>query len=175
MPAGSTYTPIASTTLTASATEINFTSVSSAYTDLVLVCNLGMSRTGAAFFLRVGNGTIDTGSNYSETELYGTGSAAGSARRTSSTEWNIFSNVGSSTTTGENTFIMQFMNYSNTTTNKTVLGRANNASSSSFPGTAAAAFLWRSTSAINTIRVVRNGTDTFNSGSTFTLYGIAAA
>ena len=170
-----TYTPIASTTLTSSATEINFTSISGAYTDLVLVMNGAMSRTGAAFLMRVGNGTIDSGSNYSETELYGTGSAAGSARRTSLTEWNIFSNVGSSTTVGENTFIIQLMNYSNTTTNKTALGRAANASSSSYPGTSAAVFLWRSTSAINAIRLLRQSTDTFVTGSTFTLYGILKA
>ena len=170
-----TYTPIASTTLTASATEINFTSISGAYTDLVLVMNGAMSRTGAAFLMRVGNGTIDSGSNYSETELYGTGSAAGSARRTNLTEMNIFSNVGSSTTVGENTFILNFMNYSNTTTYKTVLGRATNASSSSYPGTSAAVFLWRSTSAINAIRLLRQSTDTFVTGSTFTLYGILKA
>ena len=173
MPA--TYEPIATYTAPSAQTEINFTSISGAYTDLVLVMNGAMSRTGAAFLMRVGNGSIDSGSNYSETELYGTGSAAGSARRTSITEWNIFSNVGSSTTVGENTFIIQLMNYSNTTTNKTALGRAANASSSSFPGTSAAAFLWRSTSAINTIRLLRNSTDTFVTGSTFTLYGIKAA
>ena len=173
MPA--TYEPIATYTAPSAQTEINFTSISGAYTDLVLVMNGAMSRTGAAFFMRVGNGSIDSGSNYSETELYGTGSAAGSARRTSQTEWNIFSNVGSSTTVGENTFIIQLMNYSNTTTNKTALGRATNGSSSSYPGTAAAAFLWRSTSAINTIRLLRNSTDTFVTGSTFTLYGVKSA
>ena len=173
MPA--TYEPIATQTLGSSATEINFTSISGSYTDLVLVMNGAMSRTGAAFLMRVGNGSIDSGANYSETDLYGTGSAAGSARRSSQTEWNIFSNIGSSTTVGENTFIIQLMNYSNTTTNKTALGRAANASSSSFPGTAAAVFLWRSTSAINTIRLFRNSTDTFVTGSTFTLYGIKAA
>jgi hypothetical protein len=170
-----TYEPIATTTLGSAQTEINFTSISGAYTDLVLVCNGGMSRAGAAFLMRVGNGSVDSGSNYSETDLYGTGSAAGSARRTTSTEWNIFGNVGSSTTTGENTFIINLMNYSNTTTNKTALGRAANASSSAYAGTAAAVFLWRSTSAINTIKLLRQSTDTFNTGSTFTLYGIKAA
>jgi hypothetical protein len=170
-----TYVPIASTTLTASATEINFTSVPSTYTDLVLVCNGGMSRSGAAFLMRVGNGSIDTGTNYSETDLYGTGSAAASQRQTNTTYWNIFSGVGSSTTAGENTFIMQLMNYSNTTTNKTMLGRAASATTTAYPGTAAAVFLWRSTSAINTIRLYRQITDTFITGSTFTLYGILKA
>jgi len=169
-----TYEPIATTTLGSSATEINFTSISGSYTDLVLVCNGGMSRSGAAFLLRVGNGTIDAGSNYSGTELYGTGSAAESLRW-ATTEINVFSSVGSSTTAGENTFIIQFMNYSNTTTYKTVLARANSATTTAYPGTAAAVNLWRSTSAINTIRLLRQSTDTFITGSTFTLYGIKAA
>jgi hypothetical protein len=170
-----TYEPIATYTAPSAQTEINFTSISGAYTDLVLVCNGAMSRTGAAFLMRVGNGSIDSGSNYSETELYGTGSAAGSTRRTSSTEMNIFGNVGLSTTVGENTFILNLMNYSNTTTYKTTIGRATNGSSSAYAGTSAAVFLWRSTSAINTIKLLRQSTDTFVTGSTFTLYGIKAA
>jgi len=167
-----TYDCIATTTLTTTATEIDFTSISGSYTDLVLVMNGGMSRNGAAFLMRVGNNSVDTGNNYSETDLYGNGTSAGSNRVTNSSVWNIFSNVGSSTTTGENTFILNIMNYSNATTYKTAIGRASNASSSNYPGAAAAVFLWRSTSAINTIKLLRQSTDTFNSGSTFSLYGI---
>lgn len=170
-----TYTPIATYTVSGSATQIDFTSISQSYTDLVLVMNVGMSRNGAAFLMRVGNGSIDSGTNYSETDLYGNGSTTGSQRTTNNTVWNIFAAVGSSTSTGENTFILQLQNYSNATTYKTALGRANNASSSLYPGAATAAFLWRSTSGIDTIRLLRQSTDTFNSGSTFTLYGIKAA
>jgi hypothetical protein len=60
------------------------------------------------------------------------------------------------------------MNYSNSTTYKTILGRSNAATS----GTSAAVGLWRSTSAINSIEI---GTVSFTAGSTFSLYGIAAA
>jgi hypothetical protein len=66
------------------------------------------------------------------------------------------------------------MNYSNSTTYKTVLGRSNRASSD----TAADVGLWRSTSAITRIDLAMGGsfpTNNFASGSTFTLYGIAAA
>jgi hypothetical protein len=170
-----TYEPIATYTAPSAQTEINFTSITGTYTDLVLVCNGGMSRNGAAFLMRVGNGSVDTGTNYSETDVYGNGTSAGSARRTSESQWNVFGNIGSSATVGENTFIMQLMNYSNTTTYKTMLGRASAPSASSFPGTAAAVYLWRSTSAINTIKLLRQSTDTFLTGSTFTLYGIKAA
>jgi hypothetical protein len=63
------------------------------------------------------------------------------------------------------------MNYSNTTTYKTVLLRSNNASAI----TVATVGLWRSTSAINTIKIYADGAAVFSVGSTFTLYGIKAA
>jgi FlaG/FlaF family flagellin (archaellin) len=68
--------------------------------------------------------------------------------------------------------IYQFMNYSNTTTYKTVLGRSNvqDFRVASIVG------LWRSTSAINTISLRSdNASYNFTVGSTFTLWGIKAA
>ena len=63
------------------------------------------------------------------------------------------------------------MNYSNTTTYKTVLTRANIASAD----VEAVVGLWRSTSAVNQLDVKQGGAVTFSVGSTFTLYGIKAA
>jgi hypothetical protein len=65
------------------------------------------------------------------------------------------------------------MNYSNTTTYKTALNRSNQAAG----GVDATVGLWRSTAAIDTIRFYANtnGSQNFLTGSTFTLYGIAAA
>jgi hypothetical protein len=68
------------------------------------------------------------------------------------------------------------MNYSNTSTYKSFLNRiANN--NSSFPGVTTSVGLWRSTDAINTLTIAPDTSDGryFISGSTFTLYGIAAA
>jgi hypothetical protein len=66
------------------------------------------------------------------------------------------------------------MNYSNATTFKTVLSRGNRASAE----TAADVNLYRSTSALTRIDLAMGGsfpTNNFATGSTFTLYGIAAA
>ena len=63
------------------------------------------------------------------------------------------------------------MNYSNTTTFKTILMRANNAAL----GVDAIVGLWRSTAAINEIKVFPTGGANFETGSTFSLYGIKAA
>jgi hypothetical protein len=63
---------------------------------------------------------------------------------------------------------MNFFNYSNTTTYKTVLTRAgrNNQATEAFVG------LWRNTAAITSISLT---SQTYTTDSTFTLYGIKAA
>lgn len=67
---------------------------------------------------------------------------------------------------------MNFQNYSNTTTFKTMIGR-NGAAAFDVE---ASVQLWRSTSAINTLQLFAGqGGINFTSGSTFTLYGITAA
>jgi hypothetical protein len=172
MPAGSTYTPIATTTLGSSTQYITFSSISGSYTDLVLVfANPSGASTALPFDLRVGNGSVDTGTNYSRTLLTGNGTAASSSR--AATDGVLrFSSASLQQASGGN-FIgtVHFMNYSNTTTFKTMLGRSNNADL----GTDAAVNLWRSTSAINIIQVGNIGGGTMNSGVIATLYGIAAA
>ena len=175
MAAGSTYTPIATTTLGSDTTTVTFSSISGSYTDLVLVAGFGSNRDGAGFSIRVGNGSVDTGTNYSNTNLYGTGSSAASDRTTSYSYFSTFPNIGFSTTLNANNLMISIMNYSNSTTYKTLLSRGNNAAGTNYPGTIASAGLWRSTSAINTVSLFGGGTDKFLSGSTFTLYGITAA
>jgi hypothetical protein len=64
------------------------------------------------------------------------------------------------------------MNYSNSTTNKTVLSRGGNAATWVTTNVG----LWRNTAAITSIKVfASDGTSNMNSGSTFSLYGILAA
>jgi hypothetical protein len=171
MAAGSTYTPIATTTLGSAAASYTFSSISSGYTDLVLIVNeFNATATNTSFQFQVGNGSVDTGANYSLTEIYGTGSATGSDRATSDTA--AYFNgpgIGTSTTT-PNVYIMNFMNYANTTTYKTFIGRGGSADKN----TVATVNLWRSTSAINTIKIFQS-INNMATGTTLTLYGIAAA
>ena len=167
----STYEPIATTTLGSAVTTVTFSSISSAYTDIVLVCgNLGMSAGGSAGRLRFNS---DTGSNYSGTWLYGTGSTAGSSKDSSQTSTRIIgANIGPTSGANNDTYIFQIQNYSNTTTYKTVVGRGNAPANETY----AIVGLWRSTSAISSVDIISyNGSDTFRIGSTFTLYGIKAA
>ena len=84
-------------------------------------------------------------------------------------------NVGFSATnmssTEPSTVIVQIQNYANTTTYKTLLGRGNRAGGE----VQANVGLWRKTpEAINSI-TIKIGSGNFNSGTIFSLYGIAAA
>jgi hypothetical protein len=169
MPAAQTYEPIATNTLGSATNSVTFSSISQAYTDLILVCT-GKNSTGYdGIDIRVGNGSLDTGSNYSQTMLNGNGTNAQSSRDSSATS---MTNMGITSASVVQTSIYQFMNYSNTTTYKTVLGRSN---VTDFR-VAAIVGLWRSTSAINTISLRSdNGSYNFTVGSTFTLWGIKAA
>lgn len=165
MAAGSTYTPIATYTLLGSASSYTFSSIPTTYTDLVLVMTATQGA-GTSVYCQVGNGSVDTGSNYSYTGLYGSGSAAGSARASNQTGAYL-GYLGSTTIYNA---INHFMNYSNTTTYKTILNRKNQ----SDQYVEADVALWRSTAAINTIKIYPQSGN-FDAGSTFTLYGIAAA
>ena len=167
MAAESTYTPIATTTLGSAVTSYTFSSIPSTYTDLVLIISAAAS-SGLDLAIRY-NG--DSGSNYSETILTGNGTSASSTRETSQTRGLLDYNGIPSSTLGNNVTIVNIMNYANTTTYKTALSRANNAGS----GTDANVILWRSTSAINSVTVLSSNVNNISSGSTFTLYGIAAA
>ena len=159
----STYTPIATTTLGSDAYSVTFSSISSTYTDLKLVINCTTSATIGGFLQFNG----DTGSNYSVTGLYGDGSSAGSFRSSSQTSTQI-----NNMSTSRCMTIAQIMNYSNSTTYKTVLSRSDNTpiTASAFVG------LWRNTAAITSITFVTNsGVYPINAGSTFTLYGVKSA
>lgn len=168
MAAGNTFEAIATQTLSTTSSGITFSSIPSTYTDLVLVATALFSAQ-QSYRLQFNS---DTGTNYSNTLLEGNGSTAASFRSTSQTYfWTMNSLTGDTTAPSPNIF--NFMNYSNTTTNKTILVKEN-ASGGTYGGTGAVVGLWRSTAAINSILIYPGG-GTFNSGSTFSLYGIKAA
>ena len=166
---GSTYTPIATTTLGSAAATVTFSSISSSYTDIIVVVNAKAS-TVTNTYMQVGNGSIDSGSNYSRTGLSGNGSAASSYRGSNQTFFYCNNNSAPDASNFNYVDTIHLMNYSNTSTYKTFLNRANNAGY----GVEAQVGLWRSTSAINTI-LLGTASGTWAVGSTFTLYGIAAA
>ncbi|MGI9142040.1 MAG: hypothetical protein ACR2IJ_02510 [Fluviibacter sp.] len=168
MPAAQTYEPIATTTLGSATNSITFSSISQSFTDLVLVCT-GTANTASSFDIQVGNGSVDTGANYSITLLAGDGSSASTYRESNTP---ACQQMGIVYTTPMNSTI-HFMNYCNESgsTYKGLLSRNNNLG---FRGVATTAGLWRNTSAINIIKISTGGAN-MATGFTATLYGIKAA
>lgn len=168
-----TYTPLATTTVGSATSTVTFSGISGAYTDLVLVVSgrstvAGQSSDGLA--VRVNS---DTGANYSVTALRGNGSATASSQNTNDTYYRLatYAMTGASSASGAfSTTTIHFMNYANTTTNKTILARQNVASD----GVASTVGLWRSTAAITSISCV-GYSGNIDAGSTFSLYGVASA
>ena len=166
MAAGSTYTPIATQTLSSNQNTVTFSSISGIYTDLVLIATRKYSNVGTGAentFIRFNS---DSGANYNTTYLTN-GPGAGIINNANS----LYTSAGGNELAQRfSVDVWNFMNYSNTTTYKSVLARTNNTTY----GTDATVGLWRSTSAITSILVGVVGS-TFDIGSTFQLFGIAAA
>ena len=161
-----TYEKIETTTLGSNAANITFSSISSAYTDLVIILN-GAFTTAETIGVQFNS---DTGSNYSSTILAGNGSSASSGRNTNQTGLTVGTN-GYWTTSIIANSILNIQNYSNTTTYKTILSRSNNTS----VGLDAIVGLWRNTAAINAIKLYGfYSGHSFITGTTATIYGIKA-
>ena len=164
-----TYEKIATNTLGSATASVTFSSISGAYTDLVLISNVDVTSAGASINIRFNS---DTGSNYSYTAIYGNGSTAASARGNNSPYSYIAAYVAPNTAL-EMVITTNIQNYSNTTTNKTFISRSNRASASNSPGAEALVGLWRNTSAITSITLAADSGN-LDTGCTFTLYGIKA-
>jgi hypothetical protein len=110
-----TYEPIATTTLTTTASNATFSSIPGTYTDLVLIGS--PKYTSAGDYLKVTYNS-DTGSNYSITYVLGNGSSASSGRESSVTSMNV---MYMTQTSNFGVLRVDIQNYSNSTTYKTAL------------------------------------------------------
>jgi hypothetical protein len=166
MPA--TYDKIEARTLGTASNSVTFTSIPATYTDIVAIVAIPASGP-VTTALRVNS---DTGNNYSTTMLVGHSGGANSYRETNKS-WGVTGGIVSGMGANSN-LIVQFMNYSNSTTNKTIISRGNSATLNDVE---ANVILWRSTAAINSISFIdyNGGANNYPVGTTFTLYGIKAA
>jgi hypothetical protein len=168
-----TYVALRTETLATATSSVTFNLAGiSGYTDLVLVCSARSTWTtdqydGLGFTF---NG--DTGNNYSTTFVAGSGSSASSFRESNQPQISTRIDPSFSSNTAFSPIIVQIQNYSNTTTNKTVLIRSN--ANVEFYKVTASVGLWRNTAAITSI-FIGNARGNLVAGSTFSLYGIANA
>lgn len=162
-----TYVALDKVTVSSAVASVTFSSINQGYTDLVLVSSMQTSINNDAARLQFNS---DSSTNYSFTQLYGNGSSATSNRATNQTAGRFANDCPNSSYFG--VYVTQIQNYSNATTFKTILSRGNAANQS----VQAFATLWRKTpEAITSITIAPESGGTLLSGSTFSLYGIAAS
>lgn len=159
MPA--TYDSIATTTLTSPSSSVTLSSIPQTFTDLVLVINAKSSSGNFYPVMYVNSASMSQ-------RVYLIANASGGAGAGISADNYIV---------GENlvydtgflaTFVMHFMSYSNSTTYKSVIVRNNNPSR----GTE---LLLSSRFSLDAITSINIAGSTFDTGTTFMLYGIKAA
>jgi hypothetical protein len=159
-----TYKPLATVTLGSSAASVTFSNIPATYKDLILVASTKTGVTTDNSF-RV-NG--DSGGNYNNVVMFGTGSSTGSNSFANET----FNYMDYSNSTNYGASISHFMDYSATDKHKTILNRYGTGENV----VVARATRWASTTAITSITLFGGvlGSQSWQSGSTWALYGIVA-
>lgn len=164
----STYTPIASQTLTGNTTKITFSAIPQHYNDLVLVGVITNSTTQIYGAIQFNEDTNSGSTKYSTTSLANWQNNIYSDRQTNTygiATWE--KTVGSSVDAA--IIIINVFGYSSTAMHKTVIteqsGMYVNLAGSN-TGT------WRSYDAVNSISYDSANGNNFGAGTTFTLYGI---
>lgn len=169
------FESIATTSLSSSASSVEFTSIGAGYSHLQLrlttrntIGNLGEYSPVQIQF------NSDTGTNYSYHYLTGNGSTVGKGAGTSKTIiWSALVGAGN-TASAFNAGVIDILDYANTNKYKTVRtlsGIDNNGSGELFYTSG----LWMSTSAITSIKLTLPSSGNFTSNSHFALYGIKSA
>jgi hypothetical protein len=161
MPA--TYEKIATTTLGSAASDITFSTIPGTYTDLKIILT-GTTSAAQQIYLQF---NADTATNYSSTLLAGNGTTAFSGRQSTSS----FIRTADATTTSTTIptfYSFDIFSYAGST-NKTALVSVNGSGYVYL-----SVGLWRSTSAITSIKVYP-AAGTFSAGTIATLYGILKA
>lgn len=159
----STYTSLATITLTGTDSEIVFSNIPSTYRDLILVANAGGSGSQAVK-MKLNGAT----SGYSFVTMWGAGAAAQTAAY--ATEAAANAGFGASIGTSLDwSLVAQIMDYSATDKHKTILARIGRGSGA----TEATVSRYASTSAVTSVSLYIVSND-FISGSTFSLYGVIA-
>jgi hypothetical protein len=164
----STYTLIASNTLTTAGLSVTFSSIPATYTDLVLRVSARTANAIATRTTRLRLNGLST-TIYSYTLIDGDGSSATSTRASNTTESPLLVNGNSATANTFSNTEIYIPNYAGTTQKpiSTAYVGENNATAAAL---GAVASLVNLTSAVTSLEI--SNTSNFSVGSSFYLYGI---
>jgi hypothetical protein len=162
-----TYESLQTTTLGSNQATVEFTSISQAYSDLIISCAVKITAGGMAVRPNSNSSSI-----YSGTYFNSNGTNATSSRLTTGElgGTGIYLLNGSVSTSEFTTVVYQINGYSNTTHTKQFLIQYGNTITTGFAGVSAGFF--NSTAAISSLLFNLDGGGNFAAGTTITLYGI---
>jgi hypothetical protein len=164
-----TYTPLANVTLGTTTSTVTFSSIPATYRDLILVVANLSATASNTIYARL-NG--DTGSNYSAVVALGDSNGPASALNSSNSNGLFMGAVYQGLpTSGSSQSILQIMDYSATDKHKTGLSRYGSAGRSEVD---MGASRWANTAAVTSLLVRIHPSGSFNSGTSFSLYGVIA-
>lgn len=154
-------TALQTTTLTANATSVTFSSIPNIYKDLMVVVS---GRVGDYDWIAM-QFNDDASNNYGYTFMYGDGSNKVATNNSSSSAWFGRMSPGANY---KSISIGHIIDYSANDKMKVVLGRGNSPDDL----TTVIASRWGSTNVINKIKVITHGSENLLAGMTLSLYGI---
>lgn len=176
MPASSTYTPLYTSTASGTVASFVFSGLTQAYNDLVVSCSLRGTNasTTVDLLMRLNN---DSSNNYDGNRFSGTGTSQVTGRYTNSSFAGplgamVAANAAASVFSAHD---INLFRYSDTVMYKSVVARgASNYDTSNNGYVDLVLNNWFSTAAVTTFTLLPSS-GSFASGSTVTIYGIAAA
>lgn len=163
-----TYDLLVNNTFSSAAAFIDISSISGSYRDLVIVFDVIRSTTGNAGIIFNLNNNFS--GPYAHTSMEGNGSSSSSSSTSSSGDGNFTLTYNTLNATARTQGMLHLLDYSDTSKEKTFLGRIGNPLLS----TSMIAGHFGSTAAINRVRISSWDGSSFASGSNFQIYGIAA-
>ena len=180
--AATAYESISTVTVgSGGSSTVTFSSIPSTYTHLQIRI-FGQTSRGTygsdELTMRVGNGSVDTGSNYSVHNLTGNGASVSSGGSANTSNINLNYKLGTTTSNAFGVLIIDILDYANTNKYKTVrnlTGVDINGTVAGFGGEIElSSGSWRSLSSINTITFTPTNAN-FTQYTSFALYGIKGA
>ena len=178
-PVTSSYESIATYTVgSGGVASVEFTAIPSGFKHLQLraIARANYSGTGGGIenYFQLGNGSIDTGANYTYHYLLGNGTAASAAGSASRSD-GLLSWSSRTSDTAFAGYVTDILDYADTNKYKTTRSLAGLDSNTVGGALQLASGSWRNTAAISTITLIQTGAQNYKAGCTFTLYGIASA
>ena len=173
------FTVIDHTELTGATASWSKTSIPSSYDHLLIVASIRSSKSSNSdkVGLQMGNGSLDTGTNYSETTLQAS-TATPTSRRATAFDHIEFIYVSADSTTADTfgTVKIWIPHYTSSNYKQAICtSTAENASTTDAAWVlTVTAGLWQSTSAVDAVGIKETGDDLMQY-STFTLYGVTGA